>query len=143
MVSSEALIFVRNLQNRKRRGKYARTTHYARMHHVLPAGKEYFGTGPILSGDPKWLFTVQREGRKLFSKKMRGHIQKFMAEGKSEPIESWIPNFERRIKRFEQRTMDEPLELAKWGANLGRRIAPKDTKALYSAIAYRTIGKRN
>lgn len=142
MQESQAMIFVRNHRNPKWTGKYGRVARYAAIHHRSPRGREYFMRGPILSGDPKWLFTVQREIRKRFGTKVRGHIQTFIKEGKSGPIERWIPDFQRRVNRLQKRVGKEPVAQAQWGVQVARKIAPNKDGYLMQAIDYKKLKTR-
>lgn len=139
MVSrSRALITVKPLVNplggSRRTG--GRATAYAAIHHKLSIGNHR--AGQARTGDPHWMFTVQEKARNDFNTTIQGHIQDFTGNKRSSRLENYSRELQRDVDKLVIRTNETPLMVAKRGALLGKKLAPKKTRTLMRAISYGT-----
>ena len=54
-------------------------------------------------------------------------------------IEQWLPKWKKRVRDLESENNLTPAQVARWGANKGKTLAPVDTGTLVQAIAWKTI----
>lgn len=55
------------------------------------------------------------------------------------PIEQFVPEFGRRVKKLQEDVVKSPSQIAEWGARRAKSIAPKDTGSLINAISWKSI----
>jgi hypothetical protein len=139
--ASEAMIFVKSLVNRSDMGSSkvrGRTSAYAAIHHRSNP------TAPwqAKSGDPYWMFTIRGQIAQNFNVGVRTHIQRFISDTRG------VDSPERKAKKLmvasdklEKRVDEEPIKAARYGVDMGRRIAPRRTGTLVRAIDWRRINR--
>ena len=70
---SSATIFVRNTRNTKHRGIYGRVPRYAALQHRMSIGAKT----QAKTGDPHWMFTIQKEAKDRFRTELKKGFDEF------------------------------------------------------------------
>lgn len=135
---SEAMLWVRQMQNPKYIGKRGRVPRYAAIHIASSLNAPW----QAKSGDPHWFQSTAKWAAKNHGKKIRGHIQQFISSGSKDKIDVWVRKFERRNNKLENGVMKTPSEVARESQMYARGRAPQDTGALIQAISWRTTRKQ-